>query len=34
MKLRSSNIFILRGHPNGNLVARMSISTIQAIAFR
>ena len=31
---RSINIFLLDGDPNGIRVAQMSMSTIQAIAFR
>ncbi|MTH96031.1 GIY-YIG nuclease family protein [Roseibium sp. RKSG952] len=34
MKPRSINIFLLDGDPNGIRVAQMSMSTIQAIAFR
>lgn len=34
MKPRSINIFLLDGDPNGIRVAQISMSTIQAIAFR
>jgi hypothetical protein len=34
MKPRSINIFLLEGDPNGIRVAQISMSTIQAIAFR
>ena len=34
MKPRSINIFLLDGDPNGVRVAQISMSTIQAIAFR
>ncbi len=33
-KPRSVNIFLLEGDPNGIRVAQISMSTIQAIAFR
>jgi len=34
MKPRSINIFLLEGDPNGIRVAQISMSTMQAIAFR